>query len=113
MKLISLKSLSQTKPLKPLIKQKKPNRSRYLSELEMIMYSTNLCYFSTKLYYDEIKISNRDEALHSITRELLRINKIFSNKNDWYNLENALTKKEHKENFKRFGITKRSLNIKD
>lgn len=109
MKLTSLKSLSKTKPLKPLIKQKKTNRSKYLSELEMIMYSTNLCYYSTKIIYDEIKISNRDEVLHSITKELLRINKILSNKKDWYNLENALTKKEHKENFKRFGITKNRL----
>ena len=112
MNLISLKPLSTTVILKPLTRYKQPNRSKYLCELEMIMYSTNLCYYSTKIIYDEIRVKNKDEVLNHITKEMYRIHKILCDK-DWYNLENALTKKEHKENFKKFGITKRSLNIKN
>jgi hypothetical protein len=108
MKLNSLKSLPTTAKLKPLTKEK-VKRGKYLSEIEMILYSTNLCYYSTKIIYDEIKVKNKDEVLNSITKEMYRIHKILCDKEDWYNLENALTKKEHKENFKRFGITKKSL----
>lgn len=108
MKLINLKPLSTTATLKPLIKQKKPNRSKYLSELEMIMYSTNLCYYSTKIIYDEIRVKNKDEVLNHITKEMYRIHKILCDK-DWYNLDTALTQKEVNENFKLFGITKKRL----
>ena len=108
MKLINLKPLSTKATLKPLIKQKKPNRSKYLSELEMIMYSTNLCYYSTKIIYDEIRVKNKDEVLNHITKEMYRIHKILCDK-DWYNLDTALTQKEVNENFKLFGITKKRL----
>lgn len=113
MKLTNLKSLPITSNLKPLTKQNKPNRSKYLSEIEMIMYSSNLCYFAHKLYYDEVKVKNKSVVMNNLHNELYRLNKILSLKNDWYSLDTALTKKEQKENFKRFGITKNKLNIKN
>lgn len=108
MKLINLKPLSTTATLKSLTRQKQPNRSKYLSELEMIMYSTNLCYYSTKIIYDEIRVKNKDEVLNHLTKEMYRIHKILCDK-DWYNLDTALTQKEVNENFKLFGITKKRL----
>lgn len=113
MNLISLKPLSTTVILKPLTRYKQPNRSKYLSEIEMIMYSSNLCYFAHKLYYDEITVKNKSVVMNNLYYELYRINKILSLKEDWYSLDTALTKKEQKENFKRFGITKNKLNIKN
>ena len=108
MKLTNLKPLSQTVILKPLTKERVKG-GKYLSQIEMILYSTNLCYYSTKIINYEIKVKNKDEALKNITKEIYRIHKIFCDKDDWYNLDTALTKKEHKENFKRFGIAKKRL----
>ena len=113
MKLTNLKSLPITINLKPLTKQNKPNRSKYLSEIEMIMYSSNLCYFGHKVYCDEIKVKNKSVVMNNLYNELYRMNKILSLKDDWYSIDTALTKKEQKENFKRFGITKKRLNIKN
>ena len=113
MKLTNLKSLPITINLKPLIKQNKPNRSKYLTEIEMIMYSSNLCYFAHKLYYDEVTVKNKSVVMNNLHNELYKLNKILSLKDDWYSLDTALTKKEQKANFKRFGITKKKLNIKN
>ncbi|MFY4785749.1 hypothetical protein ACOTVT_10120 [Aliarcobacter butzleri] len=113
MKLTSLKSLHTLNNLKPLTKRNKPNRNKYLSELEMIMYSSNLCYFAHRLFYDEVTVKNKSVVMNNLNNELYRLNKILSLKDNWYSLDTALTKKEQKENFKRFGITKRSLNIKN
>ena len=114
MKLTNLKSLPIKSNLKPLTKQNKPNRSnKYLTEIEMILYSSNLCYFAHKLYYDEIKVKNKSVVMNNLHSELYKLNKILSLKEDWYSLDTALTKKEQKENFKRFGITKNKLNIKN
>ena len=113
MKLTNLKSLPITSNLKPLTKQNKPNISKYLSEIEMILYSSNLCYFAHKLYYNEVTVKNKSVVMNNLHNELYKLNKILSLKNDWYSLDTALTKKEQKENFKRFGITKKKLNIKN
>ena len=113
MKLTNLKSLPITSNLKPLTKQNKSNKSKYLSEIEMILYSSNLCYFAHKLYYNEITVKNKSVVMNNLHNELYRINKILSLKEDWYSLDTALTKKEQKANFKRFGITKKKLNIKN
>ncbi|MFY4743779.1 hypothetical protein ACOTVX_09790 [Aliarcobacter butzleri] len=77
------------------------------------MYSSNLCYFAHRLFYDEVTVKNKSVVMNNLNNELYRLNKILSLKDNWYSLDTALTKKEQKENFKRFGITKRSLNIKN
>ena len=108
MKLINIKPLpTRIKALKPLTKERF-KRGKYLSQIEMILYSTNLCYYASRILHNEIIINNREMILNSLMKETYRIYKILSC-NNWYNLDTALTQKEVKENFKLFGITKKSL----
>ena len=108
MKLINIKPLpTRIKALKPLTKEK-VKRGNYLSNMEMILYSTNLCYYSMRILRNEIVVDNREMILNSIMKETIRMSKILNTK-DWYNIDTVLTQKEVKENFKRFGITKKSL----
>ncbi len=108
MKLNSIDPLPQrVTTLKPLTKEK-VKRGNYLSNMEMILYSTNLCYYSMRILRNEIIVDNREMILNSIMKETIRMSKILNTK-DWYNIDTVLTQKEVKENFKRFGITKKSL----
>ncbi len=108
MKLINIKPLpTRIKALKPLTKEK-VKRGNYLSNMEMILYSTNLCYYSMRILRNEIIVNDREMILNSIMKETIRMSKILNTK-DWYNIDTVLTQKEVKENFKRFGITKKSL----
>ena len=107
MKYESITPLSRIEALKPLIKEKF-KRAKYLNEIEMILYSTNLCYYSSRILRNEIIVDNREMLLNSLTKEILRIYKILCNE-EWYNLNTALTQKEVNKNFKLFGITKKSL----
>lgn len=109
MKCKSLKPLpTRIKALKPLTKQKF-KRGKYLNEIEMILYSTNLCYYASKILHNEITIvDNRTQKINSLFDEVIRMNKILDCK-DWYNIENILTEKERNDKFKQFGITKKSL----
>jgi uncharacterized protein YqgQ len=108
MKCESLKPLPRrVKGLKPLTKQKF-KRGKYLNEIEMILYSTNLCYYSWKILNHIITPPNRQQLLNSLSMEVYRMSKMLS-RNDWYRLEDILTQKEMNEKFKQFGITKKSL----
>ena len=76
MKLTNLKSLPIKSNLKPLTNQNKPNRSnKYLTEIEMILYSSNLCYFAHKLYYDEIKVKNKSPTQLALVLQKYKIPK--------------------------------------
>lgn len=108
MKCESIKPLpTRIKALKPLTKERF-KRGKYLSQIEMILYSTNLCYYASRILHNEIIVNNREIILNSLMMEIYRIYKILCNEN-WYNLNTALTQKEVNENFKLFGITKKSL----
>lgn len=108
MKCESIKPLpTRIKALKPLTKEKF-KRGKYLSQIEMILYSTNLCYYSTRILRNEIIVNNREMILNSLMMEIYRIYKMLCSDN-WYNLDTALTQKEVNENFKLFRITKKSL----
>ena len=108
MKFESIKPLpTRIKALKPLTKEKF-KRGKYLNEIEMILYSTNLCYYASRILHNEIIVNNREIILNSLMMEIYRIYKILCNEN-WYTFDTALTQKEVNENFKIFGITKKSL----
>ena len=108
MKCESIKPLpTRIKALKPLTKERF-KRGKYLNEIEMILYSTNLCYYASRILHNEIKVNNREIILNSLMMEIYRIYKILCSDN-WYNFDTALTQKEVNENFKIFGITKKSL----
>lgn len=107
MKCNSIKPIGNIKPLTALTKEK-IKRSNYLSTMEMILYSTNLCYYSTRIIRNEIEVNNRNFILDELSKEVYRMHKLL-NKKEFDNLENVMTKKEYKENFKRFGITEKRL----
>ena len=71
MKCESIKPLpTRIKALKPLTKEKF-KRGKYLNEIEMILYSTNLCYYSSRILRNEIIVDNREMLLNSLTKEML------------------------------------------
>ncbi len=108
MKCERLKPLpTRVKGLKPLTKQKF-KRVKYLNQVEMICYSTNICYYTWKILNHIITPPNREQLLNSLSMEVYRMSKMLS-KNDWYQVGEILTTQEHKEKFKLFGITKKSL----
>ena len=107
MKCNSIKPIGNIKPLTALTKEK-IKRSNYLSKMEMILYSTNLCYYSTRIIRNEIEVNNRNFILDELSKEVYRMHKLL-NKQEFDNLENVMTKKEYKDNFKRFGITEKRL----
>ena len=107
MKLNNLKAIKQLQQLKPLHKEK-ISRGKYLNEIEMISYGSNLAYYSMRILRNEIQVNNRDKILNDVTKEIIRVTAILSN-DDFYILENGMTKKQHKENFKRFGITAKKI----
>ena len=103
-----LQELKPLKRLKPL-KQEKRERLPRLSSIEMILYSTNLCYFATRIINHQIKVKNEVEVLVHLKKEIARVREIISDDEFFLNDDNYLTKKQHKENFKRFGITPKKI----
>ena len=107
MKLNNLKSIKQLQEIQSINKTK-VSKGKYLSELEMILYCTNITYYSMRILRNEIKVNNRDKILSDVTKEINRIYSILL-KDDFYSIENVMTKKEQKESFKKFGITAKKL----
>jgi len=107
-KLQPLQELKLLKRLKPL-KQGKRECSPRLSSIEMILYSTNLCYYATRIIHNQIKVKNKDDVLMHLRKEIKRVHKIISDDEFLINSDNYLTKKQRKENLKRFGITPKKL----
>lgn len=115
MKLNSLQSLKHMRglrdipSLKPLIKTSVTPSKGTLSEIEVILHSTNLCYFTMRLLRDEIFVNNRDKVLNMAMQEVKNINALLSKSN--YDEETTLSHKEVKETFKRLGIKPRHIKI--
>lgn len=53
-------------------KEPKPIKSKYLSSVGIICYSTNLCYLSMKILHDEIKVKNKYEVCNKLMQEIKR-----------------------------------------
>ena len=69
MKCESIKPLpTRIKALKPLTKEKF-KRGKYLNEIEMILYSTNLCYYASRILHNEIIVNIADIHADAVHRE--------------------------------------------
>jgi len=111
MRLEPLQGMQQLPRIQGL-KQKETKRAyQYLSNVEMILYSTNLCYYTHKILNNEIKVKNRDVVINNVMNEVYRMNNLLK-KDDWYSLENVLSVSDKKANFKKFGITDKKLEYK-
>lgn len=115
MKLNSLQSLKHMRglrdmpSLKPLIKTSVTPSKGTLSEIEVILHSTNLCYFTMRLLRDEIYVNNRDKVLNMAMQEVVHYNRLLRKEN--YYDETIITHKQVKETFKRLGIKPRHIKI--
>lgn len=107
MKLNKIKPLKQLAPLQGLKKEKKPRLENYLNEIEVILYSTNLCLYASRILNNEIKVNNRDYILCLLDREMIKLNRLLSKRN--FLLESEYTKKNTKEFFKKVGLKQKHL----
>lgn len=98
----SLKSLDKLPRLKPLQQNKISTNKKYLDELELILYSTNLCLFSTRILRNEIEVKNRNAVLNIVTNEVGKLYNLLSKKD--FLLHSNYTKKDTREFFKKIGL---------
>lgn len=98
----SLKSLDNLQGLKPLQKSKISTNKKYLNELELILYSTNLCYYSTRILRNEIEVKNRNEVLNIVTDEVGKLYNLLSKKD--FLLHSNYTQEDTKAFFKKVGL---------
>lgn len=98
----SLKSLDSLQRLKPLQQNKISTNIKYLDELELILYSTNLCLFSARILRNEIEVKNRNEVLNIVTDEVGKLYNLLSQKD--FLLHSNYTKKDTRGFFKKVGL---------
>jgi hypothetical protein len=99
--------LKSLKPLQGLDKNKRGTKSKYLDELELLVYSTNLCFYSMRILRNEIKVNNRAETLSLVNNEVFKLNNLLS-KRDYFS-RSEYTKKNTKEFFKKVGLKPRHI----
>lgn len=97
-----LESIGTIQSIKPMIYKRVTIDKSRLSEIELILYSTNLCLFSARILRDEIQVKNREGTLNAVTKEILKLYSILSTK-DYY-LHSDYTKQDTKKFFKDVGI---------
>lgn len=101
-----LKQLKSVPQLMPLIRTVVTIDKSNLSQIELILHSTNLCFFTMRVLRNEIFINNRNRALAMAMKEIKKLNTILS-KSDYY--EETISHKEAKETFKRLGVKQKHL----
>lgn len=97
--LLSLESLPSINPI--IYKPTKADKSR-LSEIELILYSTNLCLFSMRILRGEISVKNRDAKLQRAMNEVKKISTVIHDDAAFYN--QSYTHQERREFFKSVGL---------
>ena len=102
-KLQSIKQINQLPNLQPKITI---NRNS-LNQIELILYSTNLCLFSMRILRDEIVIKNRNKTLQIVNNEVRKLYTLLSKED--YLFHSNYTKKSTKEFFKKIGLKPKHL----
>ncbi|MDK9693934.1 MAG: hypothetical protein OEL19_06790 [Sulfurimonas sp.] len=100
-----LQALSQLKPLqciRPLKKEPPKRLETPLSEIELIMYSTNICYHGMNILRGETIVKNREAKLQALNREILKICSLLQMDN--YYFHSTYTKENTKKFFNDVGI---------
>lgn len=101
-RLRELESIGSIQSIKPMIYKRVTIDKSRLSEVELILYSTNLCLFSARILRDEIQVKNREGTLNAVTQEILKLYTLLS-KEDFY-MHSDYTKKDTKKFFKSVGL---------
>jgi hypothetical protein len=107
--LSQLKQLYRLQSIKPLSKERPEPLKIPISEIELILYSSNLCLFSMRILRDEIKVKNREGTLNAVNKEILKLYSLLS-KDDYYQYATH-TKNDTKKFFKDIGLKPRHIDI--
>ena len=94
--------LKQLQSIKPLQTEHPQRLETPLSEIELIMYSTNICYHSAKIIRGDTVVKNREAKLKALDREMLKICSLLQMNN--YYSHSTYTKENTKKFFKQVGI---------
>lgn len=114
MKLNSLQSLRRLEDvgsvpsLRPLVYQRVTIDKSLMSEIDLILYSTNLCLFSARILRNEIQIPNRDETLTKVNNEIMKLYNLLSKKD--FILHSEYAHKDTKQFFKSVGLKPKHIN---
>lgn len=106
----TLKQLANIKPLQGLKKESRITKVNFLNEMDLILYSTNLCLFAARILRNEIKVNNSDIVLSMVNKEVYNLSNLMS-KNDFI-LDSNYTKKETIAFFKKVGLKPKHIKTK-
>lgn len=106
----AIKNFDTLQGLKPLQYTKVSINKSLLSEMELILYSTNLCLFSSRILRNEIKVKNRNEVLNIVTNEVGKLYNLLTKKD--FLLHSNYTKKDTREFFKKVGLKPKHIKTK-
>lgn len=98
MKLNKLSLLKNIDKL-PIITKSSQNKKNLLKKMELILYTSNLCLFSTRIIRKEVHIKNKNETLSLINEEIKKTVWMLST-NNYINI----TKKDTRVFFKKVGL---------
>lgn len=100
--LTCLTSLKPLQPIKPLQKERKTAKETPLSEIELISYSVDICYYSMRILRNEITVQNREAKLNALMQEVIKTGTLLQ-RDDYY-LHSNYTKEDTKKFFKQVGL---------
>lgn len=100
---MKFKPLKQLHRLKGLVKKEAMDKE--LSQIELLLHSTNVNLFAMRLIHDEIIVPNKAEIMAMTLAEIKRMHTMLH----VWDEEDSITCKDAKETFKRLGIKPRHL----
>jgi uncharacterized protein YoxC len=100
--LTPLKGLQNLQAIKPLQKERPHTKGVILNEIEVILYSTNLCLYCMRILRDEITVKDRERKLKQLAHEISNLSSLISQK-DFYH-HSTYTKQNTKSFFKSVGL---------
>ena len=100
---MKFKPLKQLHRLKGLVKKEAVDKE--LSQIELILHSTNVNLFAMRLIHDEIIVPNKAEILAMTMGEIKRMHTMLH----VWDEEDSITCKDAKQTFKRLGIKPKHL----
>jgi hypothetical protein len=98
----ALKQLQPLQPIKALQKERQTPKETPLSEIELISYSVNICYYSMRILRNEITVQNREAKLNALMQEVIKTGTLLQ-RDDYY-LHGTYTKENTKKFFKQVGL---------
>ncbi len=95
---MKFKPLKQLHRLRGLVKKEAVDKE--LSQIELILHSTNVNLFAMRLIHDEIIVPNKAEIMAMTLAEIRRMHTMLH----VWDEEDSITCKDAKQTFKRLGI---------